>query len=69
VDLAIKKITPEYWRARGAQACDDGARIDAHELNHDVAALGDWLRGYRLRELEKMRRPLTVQQLDRVSPP
>lgn len=69
MDLSIAKITPAYWRARGAKACDDGTRIDAHELNHDVTALGDWLRGYRLRELEKMRRPLTVQQLAEVSPP
>jgi hypothetical protein len=69
MDLAIQKITPAYWRARGAKACDDGLGIDTHELNHDVPALGDWLRGYRLQQLENLRRPLTVQQLEHMSPP
>jgi hypothetical protein len=65
----IRPVTPEIQRQRGAKAFDDGVSIDGHNMNPDARAIGDWMRGWRLRQLETMRRPLTVQQLDRVSPP
>jgi hypothetical protein len=48
----------------------DGVPIDGHHMNPGRHARSvDWMRGWRLRQLETMRRPLSVQQLDRVSPP
>jgi hypothetical protein len=69
VDLPIFPVTPEIQKTRGAKAYDDGVPIDGHNMNPDAAAIGDWMRGWRLRQLESMRRPLTVQQLDQACPP
>lgn len=63
MDTAIARITPELLRQRGAKAFDDGTPIDGHGMNPGAAAICDWLRGWRLRQIECMNRPHTVKQL------
>jgi hypothetical protein len=68
MDIQIQLVTPEMQRQRGAKAFDDGVPIDGHNMNPDARAIGDWMRGWRLRQIESMKRPITVQQLAEVSP-
>lgn len=69
MDLSIALVTPEMQRQRGADAFDRGVPIDGHQMNPGRPAIVDWMRGWRLRQLETMRRPIIVLQLDHVSPP
>jgi hypothetical protein len=70
MDTSIHLVTPEMQRQRGAKAFDRrrADRRPQHEPGSTLRSV-DWMRGWRLRQLETMRRPLTVQQLGRVSPP
>lgn len=71
MDLSICLVTPAMQEQRSANAFDRGDAVTDHHMNPHTsrAAICDWTRGYRRRQLECMRRPLTVQQLDHVSPP
>lgn len=47
MDESIRAATPEYFRACGAQAFDEGLDINAHNMNPWVPAVADWQQGWR----------------------
>lgn len=47
MDESIRAATPENFRARGAQAFDEGLGINDHNMNPWVPAVADWQKGWR----------------------
>ena len=52
MDAAIRIITPEIMRKRGADAFDRGLTLDDHGMNPSAAAIADWKTGWLNRHYE-----------------
>lgn len=46
MDESIRAATPEYFRACGARAFDEGLGVDDHDMNPGSLAIADWRKGW-----------------------
>jgi len=70
MDTSITLITPEYMRASGARAFDEGLGVDDHNMNWHAPARKDWQYGWHARRVECSRQAGNVaHQLAEISPP
>lgn len=69
MDESIRAADPAHFRARGAQAFDEGLGINDHDMNPWVPAVDDWQKGWRDRRAAVHARELVKFCVGEVSPP
>lgn len=69
MDESIRAATPEYFRACGARAFDEGRSIDDHHMNPGSPAVADWRRGWLDRRAAVHAIALVKHFAGEVSPP